>query len=104
MTIRCESFKPYRRNTLYGFCEIIIAELQLHIKDVALHQKGSSRWAQLPAKPQIKDGVIVKDDAGKAQYIAIMEFSGRDVRDAFSAAAINAVLERAPNAFDDDTP
>jgi hypothetical protein len=100
MTLKCEGFKPYRRNTLYGFCEIIIAELQLRIKDIALHQKGNSRWAQLPAKPILKDGAVAKDNAGKVQYVPLMEFSSRETRDAFSTAAINAVLKHAPNAFD----
>jgi hypothetical protein len=102
MTIKCEGFCPWRRNTLCGFAEITISELHLRIKDIALHEKGNSRWAQLPAKPQIKDGAIVKDDSGKAQYIPILEFTGREVRDAFSAAVIRAVLEHTPSAFDDE--
>ena len=67
-----------------------------------MHEKGEARWAQLPAKPQLKDGAQVKDATGKAQYINIMEFDGREVRDAFSRAVVQAVLERAPEAFDLD--
>jgi hypothetical protein len=104
LTITCESFRPYRRNTLHGFCEILISELRLRIRDVALHQKGSARWAALPSKPQLKDGVQIKDETGKAQYTNIMEFTGREVRDAFSAAVVRAVLEREPSAFDDEQP
>jgi hypothetical protein len=102
LTITCESFRPYRRNTLHGFCEILISELRLRIRDVALHQKGTARWAALPSKPQLKDGVQLRDEAtGKGQYTNIMEFTGREVRDAFSAAVIRAVLEHAPTAFDE---
>jgi hypothetical protein len=100
VTLKCESFRSYRRNTLFGFAEITVAELRLRIKDIAIHQKGTARWAQLPAKPQVKDGAIVKDDTGKAQYVNIMDFDSREVRDAFSAAAVRAVLEYAPDAFD----
>jgi hypothetical protein len=99
MTITCESFRPWRRNTLFGFCEIMIAELNLHIKDIAIHQKGSSRWAQMPAKPLLKDGVLAKDDSGKAQYVNILEFNSREARDAFSRAVVAAVLEHIPDAF-----
>ena len=60
--------------------------------------------AQLPAKPQIKDGVVVKDNSGKAQYISIMEFSSREVRNAFSDAVIAAVLEHTPPAFEAPAP
>jgi hypothetical protein len=102
LTIQCESFRPWRRNTLCGFAEIVIAELRLRIKDISLHQKGDSRWAQLPAKPQIKDGTHVKDADGKSQYVNILEFTGREVRDAFSAAVVAAVLEHSPGAFDEE--
>ena len=104
MTITCTDFRPWARNTLVGFAVVNIVELKLTIKDVAIHQKDGSRWAQLPAKPQIKDGAVVKDDAGKQQWISIMEFSSREVRDAFSAATIAAVLECTATAFEATVP
>jgi hypothetical protein len=74
--------------------------LQLKIKDIALHEKNGGRWAALPAKPILKDGVQVKDDAGKPQYVNIIEFTSRAVKEAFAAAVIAAVLEHTPGAFD----
>ena len=100
--LRCEGFRPFRRNTLLGFAEVIIPDIHLRIKDIAVHQKGDARWAALPAKPQVKDGVVIKDADGKAQYVAILEFTSRTVRDAFSAAVLDAVLARDPHAFDDE--
>jgi hypothetical protein len=101
LTVICEDFRPLVRNTLRGFAVIVIAELRLRIRDVAVHEKGESRWAQLPSKPQVKDGALVKDpDTGKVQYVHIMEFDGRAVRDAFSRVCIDALLEFAPGAFD----
>jgi hypothetical protein len=100
LTITCQGFRPLERNTLRGFVSITIAELRLTIHDIAVHEKGESRWAQLPAKPQVRDGELVTDDAGKIQYWPIMEFASRAVRDAFSAAVIRALLEFAPAAFD----
>jgi hypothetical protein len=35
--------------------------------DVAIHTKNGSTWAQPPAKPQIRDGALVKDETGKVQ-------------------------------------
>jgi hypothetical protein len=98
LTVTCESFHPLVRNTLRGFAEIIIAEMRLTNHDVAVHEKGEARWAQLPAKPQVKDGALVKDP-GTGKILPVMDFDGRAVRDAFSAAVITAVLERAPFAF-----
>ena len=99
LTVTCESFYPLIRNTLRGFAEISIAEMRLTIRDVAVHEKGESRWAALPAKPQIKDGALVKDVTGKVQYVHILDFDSREMRDAFSRAVMQAVLERAPEAF-----
>ena len=104
LTVTCGSFHPLVRNTLRGFAEISIAELRLTIRDVAIHEKGEARWAQLPAKPQVRAGALVKDPAsGKIQYSPVMEFNGRAVRDAFSAAVVSAVLEHAPDAFEGNT-
>jgi hypothetical protein len=97
-TVICSSFRPCRRNSLIGFAAVRIAELRLTIRDVAIHEKGSTRWAQLPAKPMLKDGAAVFKD-GKAQYATIMEFDDRVVREAFSAAVIRAVIAFAPHAF-----
>jgi hypothetical protein len=99
LTVTCETFHPMVRNTLRGFAEITIAEMRLTIRDVPIHQKGESRWAALPAKPQIKDGALVKDATGKVQYIHILDFDSREVRDAFSRAVVQALLERTPEAF-----
>jgi hypothetical protein len=101
LTVTCESFRPLVRNTLRGFAEITIAELRLKVRDIAIHEKGEARWAQLPSKAQIKDGALVKDVTGKVQYIHVMDFDSREVRDAFSRAVVQAVLERQPEAFDE---
>jgi hypothetical protein len=102
LRVICTAFRPLHRNTLRGFASITIAEMKLEIRDVAIHEKGDARWAQLPAKPQVKDGALVKDaTTGKVQYSVIMDFSDRRVRDAFSAAVVKAVLERDPRAFDE---
>jgi hypothetical protein len=84
---------------LVGFARIRIRELKLIINDITLHEKGEARWASLPAKPQVRDGALVADDAGKLQYVAILEFESREARDAFSRAVIAAVRRIAPDAF-----
>jgi hypothetical protein len=72
MKIVCKNFREWQRNTLRGLAEIELSDLGLKIKDIALHEKNSARWAQLPAKPMLKDGAIVKDDQGKGQYVPIL--------------------------------
>jgi len=100
-SISCHAFRPLRRNTLFGFATIKIVELDLEIRDVAIHQKGRAGWSQLPSKAQVKDGELVKDHHGKIQHWPMMDFTSSQIRDAFSRAVINAVLRAFPNAFED---
>src|SRR6516165_5137413 len=90
MKIVCKKFSPLARNTMLGFAEITIVDLGMTIRDVVVHRKNGTSWASPPAKPQIRDGAITKDESGKIQYSAIFEFSDRAARDRFSAAVIEA--------------
>jgi hypothetical protein len=99
LTIECEEFKPLVRNTLRGFATITIKEMRLRVKDVALHVKNDRQWAALPAKPQIKDGAVIIDASGKAQYTNVFEFTDRPTSDAFSRAVIDAVQKSNPTAL-----
>ena len=99
LTVVVTAWRPLRKNTLLGFATVTIVEMKLVVKDIAIHRKGESRWAALPARPQIRDDTIVRDDSGKAQYVSMMEFESRAVREAFSAAVIRA--EYAPHALDE---
>ena len=99
LTLTVVDFRSQAKNTLIGFAVVRVNEMRLTIKDVAIHQKGDSRWAALPSKPQItKDGQAVTRD-GKIQYLNILEFDNAAVRSAFSTAVIAALLDRCPNAF-----
>jgi hypothetical protein len=104
LNLSCEAWNALHRNTLRGFALIRIQELQLTLRDVAVHERDGRRWAKLPQKPQIKDGKVVTDVAGKVQYFAMAAFESREVADAFSAAVIAAILKRDPNAFSADAP
>jgi hypothetical protein len=102
LTVKCREFKPLIRNTLRGFAEVHIGELRLTIKDVAVHVKGGRCWAQVPAKPQVRDGALVKNDEGKVQYIAMLAWDTRAVADVFSDAVVAAVRALVPDAFEAD--
>ena len=99
LTVECLAWRPLRRNTLLGFARIRIAELDLTIHDIAVHESHGKLWAQPPARLWVKDGVVVTGDDGKVQYAPILEFGRREVRDAFSDAVVRAVLTLNPRAF-----
>jgi hypothetical protein len=99
LSVVIETFTPRVANTLRGFCTIVVPELHLH--DIAVHTKGDSRWASLPAKPQVgRDGTVRKDNRGKPLYSPVLEFTDRETRDAFSHRVIEALEKFAPQAFD----
>jgi hypothetical protein len=98
LTLECVEFRPLQRNTLVGSAAIRIPAMRLTILDVALHTKGEARWAQLPSKAQLRDGMLVRNEQGKV--VPVLEFDTPGVRNAFSQAVVRAVLEHDPQAFD----
>ena len=93
MKIVCRKFQPFQKNTLRGFCEVSLPDIGMIIRDVTVHKKNDYTWASAPSKPQVKDGRVVTDSAGKAQYVPIVEFGSREARDEFSISVVEAVLK-----------
>jgi hypothetical protein len=103
LSIEVEQWRGRRSGTLYGFATIRIPELHLRIIDCPVHAKNDSRWAPLPAKPQInKDGNARCDEHGKVLYATVIEFTDRPTREAFSTRVIDALLTKFPKAFGDE--
>ena len=104
VSVTCTEFTRYHRNTLRGFAVIRLPELKLVVHDVTVHEHASgARWAALPAKPLIDRARIAKRDPStqKIVYQPVLELEGRETRDAFSRAVVNAVLDFDPHAFDE---
>ena len=47
-----------------------------------------------------RDGNVRKDERGKTLYTTVIEFTSKEVREAFSSRVIEALLEFAPAAFE----
>jgi hypothetical protein len=102
LSIEVENFTRRRSNTHIGFVDLLILELRLRIREATVHESHGKRWIGLPAKPQVgRDGSARRDDRGKVTYTAVLQFTDREVGDAFSARALEALLERYPDAFTD---
>jgi hypothetical protein len=102
LTVRIEAFKPLRSKTLFGFADIVIPELHLRISDCTVHESHGRKWVGLHSKPQIsREGAARRDDRGRIAYSAILQFTDRATRDAFSERAVEALLAAYPNAFVD---
>jgi hypothetical protein len=100
LTITATSWRPLLKNTLRGFVTAHVAELGMSFLDIAIHEKNGKVWAAPPSRPWIKDGVVLKDEAGKPSYSAIVEFDSPEVRNAFSAAVVRAVEAKFPGALE----
>jgi hypothetical protein len=100
LSIEVENFTRRRSNSLRGFADLLIPELRLRIREATVHESHGRRWVGLPARPQVgRDGAARRDDRGKVAYTAVLQFTDRETSDAFSARAIEALLERFPDAF-----
>jgi hypothetical protein len=104
LAVEVENFKAQRSKTLVGFCTVLLPQLHLRIHDVVVHEKNTSHWVGLPAKPWVgRDGVAKRGEGGKIMYAPVVEFTDRATRDAFSDRVITALLTAFPTAFDDQT-
>ena len=100
--VKVEDSRRWRSNTLFRLCTILIPEVRLRLIDLTVHENRERRWCGLPARPQLdKDGQARRDDRGKVVYSPVIQFTDRDVGDAFSDRVIEALLEAYPRAFDD---
>jgi hypothetical protein len=102
MPVECLRFKARKSNTLCGFADVVLTNVQLEIREITLHQKGDRRWVGLPGKPQIdKNGQAIWD-GNKIKYVNILSWTSREASDQFSRAVIAAVLEKYPQAFGEE--
>jgi hypothetical protein len=102
LTIECTGFHSIGRGSLRGFATVVVKELRLQIHDVAIHERDGGRWAQLPGKPQLRDGELVRDGQGKPQYLRVLEFTDSATGRAFSKRVIEALEAFEPDAFGDE--
>ena len=94
-------WRPRRQNTLRGLCVVELVSCGLVIRDVDVHEKNASRWANLPAKPMLDgNGVLMRNPAGKPQYVTLFTWRDHSLRDAFSRAVIDVIRRAHPDAFD----
>jgi hypothetical protein len=102
LSVRVENFRRRRSNTLFGFVDLLIPELHLRIYEAPVHESHGRRWIGLPGKPEVdRNGAVRRDDRGKIAYSPVLQFTDRAVGDAFSARAIEALLESFSDAFAD---
>ena len=92
-------WRPMRRNALIGFAKIELPSGMV-IADVTILTGANGPWASPPSKPMIgRDGIAIKDDAGKIKYSAVIDFVSKELRDRFSNVVIAALRAAHPEAL-----
>ena len=90
--IQCVRFRPHRRNTLRGFCDLELVRTGIIISDCTWHRHANGKeWVGFPARPYT-------DKNGESQWQALIEFApgAKQAREQFQVqalAAIHAVAE-----------
>ena len=97
--ISISEWKPRVSGTLRGFCTAHLPSgMVLH--EVAIHTRNGSWWASPASKPMVgKDGVVLRDDAGKVRYSPIVSFADKQTRDRLSQAVVSALRRAHPEVF-----
>ena len=100
--VSCLSFKRFHSNTLLGFCDFHVVPYRLKVFGCALHEHANGRRAvQLPARAQLSpQRELIRDQRGKVQYSPFLKWDDEIIADAWSAAAVEALLLYDPSAFD----
>jgi hypothetical protein len=101
MPIVLLDWRPLRKNSLQGFCKILIGR-SLMVSDVTINTSHGRTWASLPAKPIVRDGQHALDPkTGKPAWTPVLEWASDTARRRFSDSVIRALLETHPSALDD---
>jgi hypothetical protein len=78
-----------------------IRELRMTARGMLILSTNGKRWASPPSPAMLdKEGHALRDESGKVSYATAFTFDSKEVRDAFSAAVINALLEIYPDVLD----
>jgi len=97
--IKVDEWKPLHRNSMRGFMTATLPSgMVLH--DIVVHVSDGKPWAAPPSKPMIgRDGVAMKDAAGKARYSPIISFTDKATRERWSSSMIAALTAAHPDAL-----
>jgi hypothetical protein len=83
LQMRVVSLRPYTKNTLRAFVTLSIPSVGINIFDCCLHERDDSKWISLPARPY--------GDGSDRKWQPVLEFIGKDEKDAFQRAALMAI-------------
>ena len=97
--MRLISFRSFVKGSLRGFASIELAN-GLRINECPIFLSSGKTWAALPSKPIIDREGRHHVVNGVRQYSAILEWRDCDLSDRFSAAIVELVKVKHPDALE----
>jgi hypothetical protein len=85
--IRCLRFRPYKKNTLKGFCDLELTRVGLILHDCTWHvHADGTEWVGFPARSY-------QDKDGNTQWQPLIEFAegAKEAREQFRRQALDAI-------------
>jgi hypothetical protein len=100
-TVHIRDWHELRRNSLLGFATVELPSGMV-IADVTIHVSHGKPWASPPSRPMMgRNGLALRDAAGKIRYQPVIEFRDRDTRTRWSDAVIEAMRRVHPEVLRD---
>ena len=92
-------WRPLRKGSLIGFARVEQPS-GLIIHDITICESNGRIWASPPGRPKLnKDGTALGSDTSKFDYLPMITFASRQVRDQWSHAVIEALRRDYPEAL-----
>jgi hypothetical protein len=98
--MRLVGWRRLRRGSLVGFADVELPAFGLRFCGCSVFEKNGRRWATLPGRPQVKDGQLIRDDAGKLVYEPSAIWLDTRLGEAFSGRVCELVAGADPSAFE----
>ena len=98
--VKILDWRPLPKNSLLGFAKIEFPSGMV-IADVTVLTSERGPWALPLSRPMLnRDGVVIKDEAGKIRYSPFIEFTSKEIRNRWSDAVIQAMRAAHPEVFE----
>lgn len=97
-----EDFRPVAKpGVLRGWLTVLQPSGQ-RIHDCGLYCKDGRWWISPPSKPRLsRDGVQLKDAAGKPRWEPVVSFVSKEVAERWSEGVLQALRQSHPRALDE---
>lgn len=94
MSVKVLEFKPINNDKVVGFADVEFTSGMQMLGIIIIRTKDGDLAALPPGKPQLdQSGSVRKKANGKSDYLAIIKFRSREIKDNWSNQIVKALRE-----------